>query len=381
MIKLLIKRMRSGGKMKIIHTADLHLGKIVNGYSLLTDQRAILNQIIEIAEVNNVRAVMISGDVYDKAIPSIDAMTLFEDFLFSLAVKQKIDVFIISGNHDQSARLTNYSKLLNPRIHFSNPLEEEIKKVEIEDCCFYLLPYTSLYQFRYRYDIHFSNTEEAYQHVVNSLILDSSKRNIILAHDYFTYNMEKLIQSDSEREISIGGSEYVDVSIFDKFDYVALGHMHQAQKVKKETIRYSGSVLKYSFSEVKHKKSLVVLDTDGMKVELKDLEPIRDLVVLKERFEVLIDPLFYSKYRYKEDFFKLIIVNPEDILDAFNKLKRIYLHLMEIEKVVVEKSLEQRNIKKHVSLINGVESFYQDVCQKKLDKEEIGIINQLLKKG
>lgn len=364
--------------LKILHTADWHLGKSLNGYSMIDDQEYVLKRLIRIIEEEQIDVVCLSGDVYDKAIASIEAISLFDYFLQEM-VRLGKKVVIISGNHDQNIRLSQYSALLSSKnLFFAKPFAGQIEKVVIDDCHFYLLPYTSLFMFKQITGQDYKNSSEAYQEFISKLEIDKSKCNILLAHDYVAYMASDLEHSDSERELIVGGSEYVDAKIFTSFDYVALGHMHKAQKVLEEKIRYSGSLLKYSFSEVNHKKSVVCFDTITKQIKLVDLPFINDMVIIKGSLDELLSKEFYQQYNYKTDYFKAIITDKKEVIDAHMRLIRIYPNLMEIQKEsftqdrVIKKTLETKSLK------TSLAPFFKDIYEYEITEKEEKYLTKLL---
>lgn len=250
--------------MKLIHLADLHLGKQVNGFSMMEDQRYILEEIIRMIRQEEADAVMIAGDVYDKPVPPAEAVSLFDEFLETLAKMGK-EVFVISGNHDSAERLAFGSGLMNRSgIHISPVYSGEIQPVTVSDeygeVNFWLLPFLKpVHVRRFIEDEKEKETvktyDQALQYVLSHLPVDPQIRNILLTHQFITGAKT----SDSE-DFSVGGIDHVEAEHFRPFDYTALGHIHRPQKAGSETIRYCGSPLKYSFSEADREKSVPVIE-------------------------------------------------------------------------------------------------------------------------
>ena len=282
--------------LKILHTSDLHLGKNLSEESFYEDQKYILNEIINIVKEKEIKVIMISGDIYDKSIPSAEANMLFDNFLTKLS-KLNTQVLIISGNHDSNERLSYGSKIFNEfNIHIVTSYKGQIEKINIEDTDFYLLPFLKPFHLKHlmselEYE-EINNSNDMMQWILNRENLDRSKKNILLAHQFVMWNGKLPEQCDSE-SISlnnVGTLDAIDANLLDDFDYVALGHIHRPQKIKRNTIRYSGTPLKYSFSEVNDKKSVVIIDTDNIEnIELLELSPLRDMQVLKGRFENIMN--------------------------------------------------------------------------------------------
>lgn len=326
--------------MKFLHIADLHLGKRLKEFSLIEDQRYILIKILNIIDEQKPDALLIAGDVYDKAIPPVEAVNLLDNFLTEVS-KRKVPVLIISGNHDSQDRMTFGSRLMESSgIYFSHNYKEKIEPVILKDeygsVNFYLLPFVR------PLDKSFTQGVKA---AVDEMEIDISQRNVLLAHQLVT----GCVRSDSE-DLTIGTLEDVDPAVFENFDYVALGHIHKSQKCGNEKIRYSGTPLKYSFSEVAHKKGVTVVEIEEkgkLKIDHIPLEPMRDLQEIKGSFEEITSKTFYSKYN-QQDFFKIILTDEEDIPEGFGKLQKIYPNL-----VFLDYDNERT---RHLSQINAIES-------------------------
>lgn len=358
--------------MKILHTADLHLGKTLNGYSLINDQEYILKKIEDIIKAEDIDVVVIAGDIFDRAITSIEALDLFSNFVEYINKNNK-HLIAILGNHDgdRIAFLNHILKQNNINI-VSN-----VEKITINDTVFSLIPYRDIHQFRAFYNEEFKTLEEAYLYALDDLGFDNTKFNMLVAHDYFTNKGERLIESDSEIKVNIGGLEALDISMFKDYNYVALGHMHSPQKVLNDNIRYSGSILKYSFSEVNSNKSVVVINTETNSFDLIPLIPKRDLVDIKGTVEELTNPTNYRNYNYTTDFFRAIL--PKNEVDAYARLKQVYPNLMEIK---VEEVKEVRTIEKEIvkekDYLELFNIFYKEIDNNELDKEEKEIVKEFL---
>lgn len=358
--------------MKILHTADLHLGKTLNGYSLIEDQEYILNKIKDIVLKENVDVVVFAGDIFDRAITSVEALDLFSNFL-DFVYKNNKTLIAILGNHD-GERISFTNRILkNSNIHIVN----EPKKIKVNDVVFSCIPYMNIHQFRDFYNEEFKTIDEAYLYTIEDFNINNSDYNFMIAHDYFTHNMEKLIESDSEIKNLIGGLEYLDVSMFKDYNYVALGHLHNPQKVGLDKIRYSGSILKYSFSEANSSKSVVIVDTINDDFSIVPLIPKRDLVDIKGDLKTLTNREFYSNYNYQNDFFRAILPNME--VDAYSSLKAIYPNLMEIqiENLNDELTVERKKIKE-MNYLDLFSNFYEEITKEKITDEELLIVKDYL---
>ncbi|MFR1725477.1 exonuclease SbcCD subunit D [Emergencia timonensis] len=320
--------------MKFMHLSDLHLGKRVNEFSMIEDQQYILNQIAEIADREKPDGVLIAGDVYDKSVPPIEAVQLFDDFLVRLA-EQNLPVFIISGNHDSAERVAFGNRLMTRSgIYLSPVYDGLVKPVTLEDgygkIDVYLLPFLKpAHVRRFFPDEEIGSYTDAMRVAIEYLDLDLGRRNILITHQFVT----GAVRSESE-EISVGGADNVDASVFEAFDYVALGHLHRAQSVTRETIRYCGTPLKYSFSEADHEKSvtLVELGEKGqVSVETLPLVPLRDMHEIKGTYEEVTLKRFYEETDYQESYMHITLTDEEDIPDALGKLRAIYSNIMKLD--------------------------------------------------
>lgn len=323
--------------MKFVHLGDLHIGKRVNDFLMLNDQEYVLEQIIDIIGKEKIDGVLIAGDVYDKQVPSLEAINLFDDFLTRIA-NMDVKVFIISGNHDSAERLSFAGRLIEKSGVYIAPMYEgnvikHTVKDEYGDIDIYMLPYVKpVHVKKYYPDREIDSYNDALKCVMESVDIDEKKRNIIVAHQFVT----GATVCDSE-ELSIGGLENVDASIFDKFDYVALGHIHGAQKVQRDTLRYSGTPLKYSFSEINHKKSVTIVDIKDKKdnevdirIDLKELKPLHDMRKLKGGYDEITLKENYINTDTR-DYMHIILTDEEDIPDAIGKLRAIYPNIMKLE--------------------------------------------------
>lgn len=320
--------------MKLIHLSDLHLGKRLNDFSLGEDQEYILNQILVIVEAEAPDAVVIAGDVYDKAIPSVEAVGLFDEFLVRLA-KLNTQIFVISGNHDSPERIAFGNRLLDAAgLHLSPVYSGRVEPITLEDAFgpvhFYLLPFVKPLHVRRFYPDDLTDTyTQALSAAVEHMDIDERQRNILVTHQFVT----GAARSDSE-ELCVGGADNVDSAVFQAFDYVALGHIHSPQHCGSEKVRYCGTPLKYSFSEVKDQKSVTVAELKekgNLTIRTVPLKPLRELVELRGTFAELTDKSFYEHTTWQTDYTHLTLTDEEDIPDAIGKLRLIYQGLMKLD--------------------------------------------------
>ena len=318
--------------MKFIHISDLHLGKRVNEFSMLEEQKYILQQVLDTVQNEAADAVLIAGDIYDKPVPPAEAVVLFDTFLTRLSQMKK-EVFIISGNHDSAERLSFGSSLFTAEgIHIAPVFEGNMEKVSLWDdageVCVYLLPFIKPSTVRRFYEEDLTDYTKTVQTVIEHTPVDTSKRNVLVAHQFVT----GAGRCDSE-EVSVGGLDNVDASVFEPFDYVALGHIHSPQKVGRETVRYCGSPLKYSFSEAGQEKSITVVELkEKGTVELRTipLEPLRDMRKIRGTYLEVTAKSFYENSNC-EDYLLVTLTDEEDVPDGMAKLRTIYPNLMRLE--------------------------------------------------
>lgn len=319
--------------MKLIHLSDLHLGKRVNEFSMLPDQEYILLQIINKIDEVKPDGVIIAGDVYDKSVPPAEAVQLFDRFL-TMLMKRQLFVLVISGNHDSPERIAFGSQLMrHSGVYmapvFSGQIEPIVKTDADGEVVFYLLPFVKpAHVRRFFPEAEINSYQDALKVLTESLEVDFKKRNVVVAHQFIT-GAER---SDSE-EISVGGMDNVDASIFEAFDYIALGHIHRPQYIKMDKLRYSGSPLKYSFSEAAHKKSVTVVDLGAkgaVSITTLPLVPQYDLREIKGTYDEVTARSFYQNSNIN-DYLHITLTDEEDIPEAVGKLRVIYPNLMKLD--------------------------------------------------
>lgn len=318
--------------MKLIHLSDLHIGKRVNEVSMIEEQKYILKQILHIIDTELPGAVLISGDVYDKSVPSAEAVTLFDDFLCSLAEKEQ-QVFIISGNHDSAERLAFGGRLMGDKgIHLSPVYDGSISPITLTDdhgdVHFWLLPFLKpAHVKRFYPDEGIESYTDACRVAVEKMGIDPAQRNVILVHQFVTGSST----CDSE-EISVGGTDNVDAEVFADFDYVALGHIHGPQNIGSERIRYCGTPLKYSFSEAKHQKSITVVELGekgSFELRTIPLTPLHDMREIRGSYDEVTAKSFWENTAV-EDYLHITLTDEEDVPEAMARLRVIYPNLMKL---------------------------------------------------
>ena len=371
--------------MKIIHLADLHIGKRVNEFSMIDDQKYILNQILEIIDKEKPDAVIIAGDVYDKQVPSIEAVELLDSFISDIS-KRKTTTFIISGNHDSAERLAFGSSLMAMgKIYISPVYNGKISKYTLKDdfgsANFYLLPFVKpSHVKRFFPDEKIESYTDAIKVVVDNLKLDTSEINILIAHQFVT----GASRTESE-EISVGGLDNVDASVFEDFDYVALGHIHRPQKIGTERIRYCGTPLKYSFSEVNDTKSVSIIEINSKEdfnLRMIPLIPKRDMRKIRGTYEELTTKTSYENTN-TDDYIHITLTDEFNVADAIQKLRVIYKNIMKLEYDNI-RTRESRKINLDDMVIenkNPLEifsEFYKLQNNKEMNDEQKEIIKKIM---
>lgn len=320
--------------MKFLHLADLHLGKRVNGFSMLEDQAHILRQILAILDDEQPDGVLIAGDVYDKSVPSVEAVGLLDGFLTELRARG-VPVLLISGNHDSPERLAFGGRVMDScGIHISPVYNGALAPVTLHDefgpVHVWLLPFVKPAHVRRWFpDADIESYTDAMAEAVAHMDIDTAARNVLVTHQFVTGGT----RSGSE-ELSVGGTDNVDSGVFAPFDYVALGHLHGAQHIGRETIRYAGSPLKYSFSEARQHKSVTVVtlgEKGNVQVRTVALTPLRELREIRGSYDELTARSFYEHTTYRSDYLHLILTDEQDVFDAMSRLRTIYPYLMTLD--------------------------------------------------
>lgn len=375
--------------MKLIHTADLHIGKIINDFNMRKDQQYILEQMLEIIIEEEAKALIIAGDVYDRSVPASEAVALLDWFLSKL-IEMGIEVFLISGNHDSPERISFAGSILEKRgLHIAGTFSGEMKKVSLEDqygnVNLFLLPFAKpgyIKEVMGKEEI--VTYEDSVRAVLEQTNLCKEERNILVTHHFVTNGGREPEISDSESRISIGGVDNVEVSAFDAFDYVALGHIHGPQKIGRETVRYAGSPLKYSFSEVFHKKSVTVVEfkeKGNICLTVRELKPLHNFRKIKGELKDLMAEEIYSQGN-RLDYLQITLTNREELIDPLSTLRAVYPNIMQL---VLEKNVRKQeglpireNGKRFKTIIELYQEFYETVTEYEFDGERRKVIEQLI---
>ncbi|MBP5253873.1 MAG: exonuclease SbcCD subunit D [Lachnospiraceae bacterium] len=371
--------------MKFLHLADLHLGKSLADYDLIDDQRYILNRILEIAGEESVDGILIAGDVYDKSVPSEGAVNLLDEFLVRLA-KKGIKVFMVSGNHDSDDRL-NYgsglfesneiyiSAVFDGRLHMQR-LYEGDTAVDV-----YMLPFVKASQVRHWFpDEHIENYDDAVRTVIRNTPVDRTHINILVAHQFVAGIGEDPAFSGSESigTQSVGLVEKIGYDCFDAFDYVALGHIHAAQRVGRDGIRYAGSPLKYSLSEANNEKSVTLVtvgEGERVRIETVPLKPMRDVRHIRGQMKALLDPL---NVRSPQDFIYVTLTDEDVVNDAMGFFQQVYPYTVQIiydnSRTRAIEQVDISRIADNRSFTELIRDFYRQVYGVEMSDEEMAVM-------
>ena len=370
--------------MKFIHTSDWHIGRLFHNISLLEDQEYILEQIIGYAKKESVDAVVIAGDIYDRSVPPASAVDLLDRVLNTICTDLNIPILLIPGNHDSAERLRFGSSLMKSSgLYIFGDLAKITMPVNIKGVDFYGIPYADPDTVKSQFQEQVNTHNEAHKFLIERIreSLKPNAMNVLISHCFIDGGES----SESERPLSIGGAECVNYEMFSEFDYVALGHLHSPQYRGRETVRYSGSIMKYSFSEIKQKKGITLVEIEGNNVvhSLLPLVPKRDLSLLEGELDDLLNEGKKSK---NEDYLLIRLTDQKAILDPMGQLRDVYPNVLHIEKIILQDSGKQiqNSAKLKRSEIDMFRDFYEQVSKKSLTEDQnkiiIDTISELLTK-
>jgi len=370
--------------MRFIHLSDLHIGKRVNEYSMLEDQGFILDRIAEAIGDEKPDAVLIAGDIYDKSVPSAEAVRLFDDFLVRLSWLAG-KVFIISGNHDSPERIAFGSRIMDlGGVHMSPVYDGDVRPVRMTDGFGYvdvfMLPFVKPAHVKACLpDTEPSTYCDAVRAAIGNMEIDTRNRNVLMTHQFVT----GANRSDSE-DVNVGGSDNVDAEVFEPFDYVALGHLHRPQRVGRDTVRYCGTPLKYSFSEVDDSKSITVVDLlekGNVTVREITLTPMRDMKEIKGSYTSLVNRGYYKDLDV-EAYFHITLTDEEDVPDAISKLRTIYPNIMKLdydnERTRTNAVITATNEMESKTPMDLFAKFYETQNNKALSEEQRCFVSKLI---
>ena len=373
-------------KMKLLHLSDLHIGKRVNEFSMMEDQTYILKQILSVAEQEAADGVILAGDLYDKPVPPAEAVQVMDRFLTQLA-DRNIPVFAVSGNHDSPERVAFGAELMRNRgIYLSPVYDGNVAAISLEDSygqvCVYLLPFLRPSTVRHalaQEEGKITSYQDALKMAVERIHPDSGKRNVLVAHQFVT----GAVRCDSE-EVSVGGIDQVDASVFDEFDYVALGHIHSPQWVKRREVRYCGTPLKYSFSEADQEKSVTVVELEEkgkVKIRTIPLVPMRDMRKIRGTYMEVMERSFETGEN-RDDYVQITLTDEEDIPDGLQRLRTRYPRLMRLEydnkRTREEHFLDGSSRAEEKSELELLEEFFELQNNQSMGKEQRRFAQELI---
>lgn len=378
--------------MKILHTSDWHIGKKVNEFSMIENQKYVFEQIYEIIKNEKIDIVVMAGDVYDKSIVDTDSIKFLEEIINKIVNECSSKIIIISGNHDSAVRISFLNKFLEDSgIFIYGKFNGEINKIvfndEFGEVNFYPLSYFNEEEIKHIFeDENIKTSDDAFKSILEKVDIDYTKRNVFIGHGYFSNkNMDEMIESESERRLSIGGQEVIDASILENFDYVALGHLHANQKIVQEHIRYSGSIVKYSFSEMKHKKSVTIvelLNKGNVSIKQVELKSKYDMKQIEGFMENLLSKDFYENLNVL-DYYRIILHDSIGLSDPVSRLRKVYKNVMEVK--FKDSEIEKNNVygidnteiisKSNLELFQG---FYEFISGKQINDEQIEILKSVI---
>ena len=371
--------------VKFLHTADWHIGRKLQGKDLLEDQQGVLDNLITEMKKINPDFLIIAGDLYDRSVPSKEATTLLQELLVKINIECNVPIFAISGNHDSRERLAIGDAWFSKhKFYLHTRLEQVFDRISYEDADIYLLPYFEPFEAReYFEDATLTTHNAATKRVIDEIYknLDTNKTNILVAHTFVSGGLE----TDSEREISVGTVENVAVEIFDKFDYVALGHLHNPNAIKEERLKYSGSPMAYSFSEASQTKGmrLVEVTKESYSEEFIPLKQKRKLHNISASYEEVLTKEFQQNYDCKNDYFSMELSNLEGITDPLPRIKEYYPNTLILKQkrntsIDNEVKLDREMLTK--SPLQLIEGFYNEQTGSELTEGQKRVLVNIIDK-
>lgn len=376
--------------MKFIHTGDWHLGKLVHGMYMTADQREVLNQFVDLVAEEKPDAVVIAGDLYDRSVPPTEAVELLDEVLFKINVQLNTPIVAISGNHDSAERLSfGSSWYRHSDFYLTGKLSANFKPVHINGVNFWLVPYAEPGLVRHLLDDHSIHShQDAMKAVIGKIEenLNPNEANVLVGHA-FVLGGES---SDSERNLSVGGSGCVTSDLFEPFSYTALGHLHSPDAIRHDKIKYSGSLLKYSFSEAKQRKSISIVEMDDkgrFDMRYHSLRPKQDMRELEGYLEQLLDPHFFEKEKV-DDYLKVTLLDDGALIDPMGKLRHVFPNVLHLERKI--ESIDQKQKKNFISIreekkseLDLFEQFYREMTTTDFTEDKrslmVGVIDKVLK--
>lgn len=371
--------------MKFIHTADWHLGKLVHGVHMTEDQTEMLRQFINVVEEEKPDAVIIAGDLYDRSVPPTSAVELLHDVFYTITTELNTPILAISGNHDSAERIHFGNQLFQRSgLYIEGKSSKTPASINIKGVNVYLIPYAEPSTIRHLFDDPtVTSHEDAMKRIVGAieLTINVNEPNVFVGHAFVLGGRT----SDSERTLSVGGSECVSADVFSPFHYTALGHLHSPHAIKHPTVQYSGSLMKYSFSESKQNKSISIIEIDekgNYDINFRSLTPVRDVREIEGNLDMLLDPQFYTNQKV-DDYLKIILNDEGALIDPIGKLRSVYPNVLHLERKIDKineknrKSLEinQNNTKTTLDLFSG---FYEEMTTSDFTQQKRSLVASLI---
>ena len=375
--------------MRILHMADLHIGRYFNGMSLLQDQRDMLKKIIDVIREENPDVVIISGDIYDRSVPREDAVRVYDEFLTELVTLEKKNI-LITGNHDSHERVGFLNTLLEDKgLIIEGAVKRPLRCITLQDefglVEIYLFPYRDTANLKTIYDLEsFRDDSMVYDRIFRESVRKNQNRKILVYHGFVAGSgREDVLESASERIISVGGHDFIKTDVFSDFNYVALGHLHNPQWVVDGRIRYAGSPIKYSFSEENHKKSLSIIDLDGEgKVTLKEIPliPAKDVVTLEGFFNDIMNGSYAGN---PEDYMRIILKDKEEILEPMMRLRVKFPNILELQRLRDKEELKNDYVDYSIIQDKDITKLFVDFYalknDREIDEESLQVIDEVVK--
>lgn len=367
--------------MRFLHTGDLHIGKYVHDFSMLEDQAHILNQILEIAVRERVDVLLLAGDIYDRALPMAEAVSILDDFL-TRVLAEHIRIIMISGNHDSPERVEFAGRILKKQgLYITGTYDQDRNKVTLQDeygeVTFLCMPFCKPGV------LGAHSCQEAMAGLLSEAQIDRTGRNVLLTHYFVTDGGSQPALSDSETMIHVGGLDNVEASLFEDFDYVALGHIHRPQQIGDRPVYYAGSPLKYSFSEALHDKSvnIVTLNEKGdMTVTKEKLTPLREMRILKGSLEQILQAAHWEQ---NTDYVQVTLTDEAELYDPLGTLRSVYPNIMQLlfskKQEMGQEAAERRQAERSRTPIQLYRDFYQEIRGKEIDEERLRIVEDMMK--
>lgn len=372
--------------MRFVHISDLHLGKLLYQQNLLDIQADLLNQVCDYLVENKIDVLVMAGDIYDRSVPSNEAIDVLNDFLTKVILRHHKKVLMITGNHDSASRLSFASGLLKQEgLYIEAYPDKQMKPIVIDDVNFYLIPFFKPSYIRYLYhDDSIITYQDAFKCYLEHQEIDYSKVNVLVTHQFIAGNND-VVRSESEAVLSVGGTEIIDVSLVKQFDYVALGHIHAPQKISKDTIRYSGSLMRYSFDEVKQDKSIVdvTIENKNVSYQLIELKPKHDLIKIAGSFDEIMAPDYPSN---NHDFIAIELMDTMLVPNAIDYLRTKFSNVLQITYPKLMSNITSNNTKaddgfEKLDAVDLFAQFYQKIKGEELSDKSREIVSEIMLGG